>query len=81
VVEQVEFGRNSQAGANRNKLQKRKIIMNGNGITIFFVFAPLFVACFVYAGFTNHVIGKLKKQIKDLNLKVAELQARAGISN
>ena len=55
--------------------------MNGNGITIFFVFAPLFVACFVYAGFTNHVIGKLKKQIKYLNLKVAELQARAGISN
>jgi hypothetical protein len=55
--------------------------MNAEGITIFFVFAPLFVACFVYDGFTNYEIRKLKKQIKELNLKVAELQARAGISN
>jgi len=55
--------------------------MDANGITIFFVFVPLFVACCIYAGFTNYEIRKLKKQIKELNLKVADLQTKAGISN
>jgi uncharacterized membrane protein (DUF106 family) len=50
-------------------------------VTVLFIVAALFCACAVYAEITNHQIQKLKKQIKELNLKVAELQTRAGISN
>jgi hypothetical protein len=50
-------------------------------VTIPFIFGALFLACLVYAGVTNHEIRKLKKQVKELNSKVAELQTKVGISN
>jgi hypothetical protein len=48
---------------------------------VLFVFAPFAFACFVYAGITNYEIRKLKKQLKELNLKFAEIQTKAGILN
>jgi cell division protein FtsL len=50
-------------------------------VAILFIVAALFIACFVYSGVTNYEIRKLKKHIKELDLKVSELQKKVGISN
>jgi hypothetical protein len=50
-------------------------------VAVLFIVAALFIACFVYAGVTNYEIRKFKKHIKELSLKVAELEKKAGISN
>lgn len=57
------------------------MITDAELLGVLFIVAALFIACFVYAGVTNYEIKKLKRQIKELNLKVAELQTKVGIPN